>query len=292
MQISGDIMNYLFIVNPKSGKGKSIEVSNIIKNYMDEKNIDYNIIYTNKKDDAMDIANMYKNKYNCIYSVGGDGTLNEVVNGIIGGNSKLGIIPVGSGNDFYKSFKINNSNEIDVGVINNSKYFINIASVGLDADIADYANYLKDKNYPNDIVYILSLIRNYFKFKPIKTNINNEEKIITLLAVCNGMYYGGGFKIAPNANLSDGKFDIYKATEMNKIKLLNVLFKLLKGIHSTDKTIEYKLDDTIKIESVIPLIYNVDGEIIKEKNVEIKLLPKKIKLDINDNKELIKKLRL
>lgn len=285
-------MKYLFVVNPKSGKGKSIEVSNIIKNYMYEKNIDYNIIYTTKKYDATDIANIYKSKFDCIYSVGGDGTLNEVVNGIIGGKAKLGIIPVGSGNDFYKSFKMNNSDKIDVGLINNTKYFINIASVGLDADIADYANYLKDKNYPNDIVYILSLIKNYIKFEPFETQINNENDTITLLAICNGMYYGGGFKIAPNANLSDGKFDIYKATKMNKIKLLNVLLKLLKGTHSKDKTIDYKLDDNIKIDSIIPLIYNIDGEIIKEKSVEIKMLPKKIELDIDNNKELIKRLML
>lgn len=292
MQISGDIMKYLFIINPKSGKGKSLEISKIIKRYMKEKNIDCEFICTNKKSDATFIANLYKNKVDCIYSVGGDGTLNEVVNGIIGGNSKLGIIPVGSGNDFYKTFKATENDSIDVGVINDSKYFINITSVGLDADIADYANYLKDHNYPNNIVYILSLIKNYFKFKPIKTNIDNLDNNITLLAICNGMYYGGGFKIAPYADLSDGKFDIYKAANMNKIKLLNVLFKLLKGTHSNDKTINYSYTDNIKIESEVPLIYNVDGEIIKEKSTEIKLLPKEIKLDIDNNKKMIKKLML
>ena len=285
-------MKYLFIVNPKSGKEKSIEISKIIKSYMDEKNIDCSIIYTTKKYDAIGIAGIYKNKFDCIYSVGGDGTLNEVVNGIIGGKAKLGIIPVGSGNDFYKSFKINNNDKIDVGLINDSRYFINIASVGLDAEIADYANYLKEHNYPNNIVYILSLIKNYFKFRPIEVDIDNTDNKITLLAICNGMYYGGGFKIAPNADLSDGKFDIYKAVDMNKIKLLNVLFKLLKGTHSTDKTIDYELNDKIMIKSLIPLIYNVDGEIIKEKNAEIKLLPREICLDTCNNKELIKRLML
>ena len=232
-----------------------------------------------------------KNRFDCIYSVGGDGTLNEVINGIIDGKSKLGIIPIGSGDDFYKSFKENSTDKIDVGCINNSKYFINIASVGLDANIADNANYLKENNYPNNSVYILSLIKNYFRFKPVETKINGKDNTITLLAVCNGMYYDNGFKMAPNANLSDGKFDIYKASDMNKIKLLNVLIKLLKGTHSTDNTIDYSLSDKIKIESEIPLMYNVDGEIIKEKSTEIKLVPKSITLDIDANKEIIKKLR-
>jgi len=97
-------MSYIFIINPVSGKGKGLSVGKIIDEYCKNKGINYRVVYTDRKRDAEYLAALYKNvKNNVIYSVGGDGTLNEVVNGMANSESSLGIIPIGSGNDFYRS---------------------------------------------------------------------------------------------------------------------------------------------------------------------------------------------
>lgn len=114
-------MKRVFIVNPKAGNGRSLKMINAIKEICKEEKLNYEIVYTTDKGDATNIAR--KNSSNIdetiIYSVGGDGTLNEVVNGIVGSNAVLGVIPGGTGNDFYKSIKQNGRmiDKADVGLV-------------------------------------------------------------------------------------------------------------------------------------------------------------------------------
>ena len=114
-------MKHIFIVNPTAGKGKALNTVKQIEKICKERNIEYEIHYTKASKDATKIARKYFLKKYIIFSVGGDGTLNEVVNGIIGSKNMLGVIPCGSGNDFYKTLeKIDDEYPvIDVGKINN-----------------------------------------------------------------------------------------------------------------------------------------------------------------------------
>lgn len=286
-------MRHIFIINPTSGKGKGLIVSKIIDEYLKNKSIDYKIIYTKDKDDAKNIVKDFNCFNDLIYSVGGDGTLNEVINGMAYSNSSLCVVPAGSGNDFYKSIKGINYN-IDLGSVND-RYFINIASLGLDANIASYANELKKYKVSSDLIYILSLIKNYFIFNGTNLTINSDNKDITILTVCNAKYYGGGFKIAPNAILNDGLFDIYEVEKLNKINTLKVLVKLLKGTHEKDKSVKFYRTDNININSSLPLCCNVDGEIIYDTDFNFKLHKNAIKLNMQDNlriNELLKVKRL
>ena len=138
-------MKYVFIINPASGKTDYNKIKeNIIKTLENE---DYEIYETKAPKEATQIANRFKNEENTVvYSVGGDGTLNEVVNGIAEGKCKLGIIPTGSGNDFYRTLKEtkNENIRLDLGKVN-GRYFINIASVGMDAETCNNANKIKSK---------------------------------------------------------------------------------------------------------------------------------------------------
>ncbi|MBQ9072763.1 MAG: diacylglycerol kinase family lipid kinase [Bacilli bacterium] len=289
-------MNHVFIINPESGKRKGLYTGQVIDNYLKTKKVNYKIHYTDKKDDATEIANLYKSSDNVIYSVGGDGTLNEVVNSLANSDAILSIVPVGSGNDFYRCFKDFNGEYIDLGLVNN-KYFINIASLGLDASIANDANKLKDNKIPNKIVYILSLIKNYLNYSDIELNVNGIKNNLLLFAVCNGSFYGGGFQIAPYAKLNDGLLEVYEAKNLNKIDTLKLLSKLIKATHTQDSNVSYYKTDGITVESEISLLCNVDGEIIKDKKFVFSLDHEAIKilkydeLGINDllkNKKLIK----
>lgn len=274
----GDFMNHIFIINPKSGKKRGLYIGKTIKSFLENKDVNYKIFYTEEKNQATEITKMYGNPGNIIYSVGVDGTLNEIVNGLITTDAELSIIPVGSGNDFYKSYKEFSSDSLDVGLVND-RYFINVASLGLDAEIADYANILKENKIPNKVVYTLSLIKKYFTFDSIEIEVNSFNKKRMLLAICNGSYYGGGFNIAPFAKLDDGLFDVYEVDSLDKIKTLKLLLKLLKAEHSYDENVIYYRSNGLRVESNIPLICNVDGEIIKGKNFNFSIEEDAIKLN-------------
>ncbi|NMA66073.1 MAG: diacylglycerol kinase family lipid kinase, partial [Clostridiaceae bacterium] len=140
-------MHHIFIVNPAAGKGRSLQMIEVIKNRFKNFNQTYEIKVTEAPGHAKELAydSAKNNDLVRIYSVGGDGTLNEVVNGIAGSNAELGIIPCGSGNDAIRSiYKIKDpvklidmlpvcpSASVDLGKLND-RYFINIASIGFDA---------------------------------------------------------------------------------------------------------------------------------------------------------------
>ena len=211
-------MQRIFIVNPTSGKGRSLEIMKYIETQCKLKNYDYKIFYTEKKDDAKLIADYFKNTYSIVYSVGGDGTLNEVSSGLAHGNSFMSIIPAGTGNDFYKTIKNKEEGlfDIDLGQVNN-KNFINIASIGIDAEACVNADIMKKLKVPNKAVYTASFIYTYLKYHNQNIKLDNIERAITLLTVANGQYYGGGYKIAPDAKINDGMLNVILAEDLGKL---------------------------------------------------------------------------
>lgn len=289
-------MKRIFIVNPKAGNGKSNNAIKAIKEICESDNLDFDVFYTTMRGDAEACAKYFSNPSNIIYSVGGDGTLNEVVNGIMHGNGILGIIPSGTGNDFVKSIPLSNSEviECDLGKVND-RYFINVASVGIDANVAENAEIMKQKKIHPKMVYGASIIYSLMKHRNISMDINETKNCnTTLLAICNGKYYGGGIKISPNSNISDGELDIFFVQNLSTIRIMPLLLKLLKGSHLNDpKVIQWKTKK-IHIDARELLICNVDGEIIKNDEFDIKLSENKIKILNNDNvkiKQLIKNLK-
>ena len=286
-------MKYIFIVNPTSGNGRALKVSENIKRICDKRHIPFEIHYTEKPGDATKIAKKYFLSKNIIYSVGGDGTLNEVLNGIVGSKNLLGIIPCGSGNDFYKTLsKIDDPLPlIDIGKINN-KYFLNIVSVGIDAEVADNVSKMKKMKLPTNQIYNVSLVYTFFKykFKQVDVELDNTEskKKFTILTICNGSTYGGGYKIAPAASLTDGYFDIYFVDKINKPLIPFIVNMLKKGTHEQYKKVHKYKANKIKFKCDYDLICNIDGEIIIDNKFNVKLLEKAIL--INNDKSLVKEI--
>ena len=286
-------MKYVFIVNAFAGRGKSLRVAQNIKKVCLENNLDNEIIYTNKPGEATTIARSYKDSECVIFSVGGDGTLNEVLNGIVGSNNLLGVIPTGSGNDFYKTletiYELNPC--IDIGKIND-QYFINVACFGIDAEIAKNTAIMKRKNVPASQIYNASIVYTFFeyKFKEIELNINNtiRKDKFTVVAICNGQYYGGGYRMATNASLTDNKFDIYYVDKIKKIEMPNLLVKVKNGIHEQLKIVHKVQSDCIVVQSENDIICNIDGETVIDKKFEVELIKNGVTL-FND-KNLVDKI--
>ena len=284
-------MKYVFIINPASGKTDYDKIKeNIIKTLEKE---EYEIYETKAPKEATEIASRFKNEENTIvYSVGGDGTLNEVVNGIAEGKCKLGIIPTGSGNDFYRTLKEAQTENVrlDLGKVN-GRYFINIASVGMDAETCNNANKIKSK-IKLQSSYYLALIHTFLTFKSKSLKLKIDKNVYAgdyiIAAICNGKYYGGGFKIAPVASFDDNQFDIYLVSKAGKLKLIKILLALLKSEHEKYNEVRKYTGKNITITSENNLIVNIDGEITISKNIEIEMIEDA--LIIYNNNELVQKI--
>ncbi len=276
-------MKYIFIVNPESAKGNAMKIIGNIEKVCKQEHIEYEVCYTLAQGDATRLAQSYKDDENIIYAVGGDGTLSEVLNGVIGTKNKIGIIPAGSGNDFYRTVKELAKAEIesDVGVVN-GKYFLNIACVGIDAEVANNVPLMKKKNVKVKNLYTASILYTFthFKFKQIhfKSQEKDEKGNFTILSICNGRYYGGGYNISPKASLEDNYFDVYYMNKLRLPSIINLLLKLKKGKLEQDKRTNHFKTNNITVTSEEPIRFNVDGETIENTKFEIKIIPKAIKI--------------
>ncbi len=285
---------YLFIVNPVAGNNKANKYKPILMDMLRKNNIKYDIKYTVKDGGANHIlCNIEKLPYDVIVAVGGDGTVNEVINGLVGSNKIVGIIPCGTGNDLAKSLNVplnpveafclllnGKYFSIDLGKAGNW-YFTNVASIGLDADIADCANKLK-KRLSGIKAYLLALIKVLLSYKSFEVTIENNGVTVTkevmLMAVCNGRYYGGGMEIAPDASVLDGLLDVCIIDKMSKLKLLFLFPSVYKGNHKKYKEVKFYKTDKVLVKTQDKFL-NVDGEIRKiDKDIEFTIDKEKIQI--------------
>lgn len=283
-------MKVLFVVNPVAGKGLAAKVVPQIKAAMDElKDVTYDMIFTEKPGHATDIARKAaKDGMDIVFAVGGDGTVNEVMNGLVNTGSALAVIPGGSGNDFIRSLGITgNTNsiihetiqgekkKIDIGYIN-GRYFINISSAGFDAEVVLATQKAKKFFLSGSTAYIAGLIKTIFTNKPRNVSITmGDTKImekVLLMAVANGKYYGGGMMAAPDAILDDGEFDICVIRKMPKIKLLMLFPQFMKGKHKKFKEVTFYRAEKISIECEKPMAVNVDGEVFTDTKASFELI--------------------
>lgn len=276
-------MKYIFIVNPNAGRGRCQKLLPKIEEKCKEKEREYEIRYISEEKSGYDIAMEYKDEENVIYVVGGDGTLSITLPALVGAKNKLGIIPAGSGNDTYRTIKTMEDGEalIDLGKINDT-YFINVACTGVDAEVANNLDKFRDTIIPTSQLYNASIIYTFVTFKckkiKIKTSIKNIEDKYTVLSICNGSYYGGGFKIAPKSRLTDGLLDIYYAEKMPKIKMIPLILKLKNGKHEGKRRIHKFRTNHVELELDEQITFNVDGEKLSGKKFVIDVLPKAITL--------------
>ena len=274
-------MKYIFILNSMAGRGKSIELKNKIEDECRNENIEYEIRYITKEISGADIASEYKDEENVIYVVGGDGSITKTLAGIVGTKNKLGIIPAGSGNDTYRSVKNlpQGDTSIDIAKINGI-YFINVACAGIDAEVGNNVENFKGTVIPKSQIYNASIVYTFanFRFKKMrfKTKVKNINEEFTILSVCNGGYYGGGFNIAPKSKLTDGLLDIYFGEKMSKLVMIPMLLKLKSGKHEGKRRIHKFRTNHVEIELDENITFNVDGEKLTDKKFIIDVLPKEI----------------
>lgn len=293
-------MKHVFIINPNAGKYDSRQRIYDMADALREKHgLDVQCILTKKQGHATELARRLCDSGEELrfYACGGDGTVNEVANGVIGyDNAAMTVIPVGTGNDFLKNFggaaplfaDVENlwdgpqfpMDAIDV----NGRIALTIACSGIDARVAaDVHKYSESPLLDGKTSYIASLAVN-FLFKGIASHwtVTLDDEVIeddfSLVAVCNGRYYGGGFMPVAEARMDDGVLNTLVVKKVSRVTFARFVGPYSKGEYS--KFPEYAHCSTpqvIRIHSEKPdIVTCLDGECMTNSDVTIRMSEKKL----------------
>ena len=293
-------LKHLFIINPVAGgkNGRPEETERSIRSITGELEDPYEIFITKAPMEAADkvsaeaeTADMLR-----VYACGGDGTLNECVNGAaMRTNVAITNYPCGTGNDFIRMFgqddmqKFRDLKALVNGTVRpldliecGGRYGINICSVGIDARVGrDVHKYSKIPIIGGATGYVVSLAANVIKGVKQDLRISTDdltlERKITLACACNGRFYGGGFNPVPEAIPDDGILECIIIDGVSRMKVAQIVGKYAKGRFREIKgVVTYVRGTYMEIESEREFAVNIDGEIISAKKICFKIIPKAI----------------
>ena len=289
-----DQMKYALILNPSAGRGKAARLEAALRTRLKEVLGDVSYFRTHHPNHARELARQIRDDYDVIIAAGGDGTVHEVVNGMMGGRAMLAVVPIGSGNDFVKMLNLpldpdaavevirnNRQMKIDIGKVG-EEYFPNGLGIGFDAWVVREST--KVKRLRGFLIYLYSVIKTIFFYRnePVEFHANGEvrEKEIFLIAVGNGVAMGGGFYLTPDARINDGLFDVCIIHALKKREAFQNLPKALNGSHVYMKQVEMLRTDRLKIVSEKGIAAHADGELLgmELKELDISLLPGALKV--------------
>jgi diacylglycerol kinase (ATP) len=289
------------IVNPTAGAGKTVRYLPHILELVESINLDFDYQLTESPGHAVEIAQLaVKDGYRVVISVGGDGTINEVVNGLYStgdiSNVSLGIISTGTGADYIRTLGIPRpyreackrftdpvTVKADLGLVecvhngqSINRVYVNFAGLGFDAEIvrATTQTFKMLGDRPSYLMGLLSTLALY-KNRSIDLEIDGEatdRKICTVM-MSNGKYGGGGMLTAPNADPYDGLFDVVIIGDLSKPDLLWSLPMIYKGTHLSHPKVSVQRAKDVKINTGKNMSVQADGDLIGETPARFKILP-------------------
>ena len=293
-------MIYHFILNPKSGRSrKQAKMEDHIKSACAKRQLNYHIYYTTCVKDATEYVKSMisisteRQRFIC---VGGDGTINEIVNSApCNSNVEFGVIPGGSGNDFVRNFNnhklfSNIDAQIDGSPVSldlircNDQYCVNMINIGFDCAVAKKANEIKNKYKfaSPSIAYILGVVIGFFQKFGTHMKITYDDGSVidgelTLTAIGNGRFCGGGFMAAPKAALTDGMIDICAIQKVSRLTFISLVGDYKAGTFLSNpkamKVIDYRQVSKFKMDFEMPIPICIDGEITSAQSVDIEVIP-------------------
>ncbi len=299
----------LIIVNPVAGRGTGESTLPLISQAVQEAGLDCEIVRTERPWHAAELAEEgAASGFDVVAFAGGDGTLNEVINGLMAaklkgrGEAALAALPVGRGNDFAFSMGAavtwqdgiqalvqNKRKRIDIGHVRGGLYpagrfFGNGVGIGFDAVVGFEALKLKRlSGFPSYIVAALRTIFLYFHAPTIEIKLDDETitQSCLMVSIMNGIRMGGGFFMAPESKSDDGLFDLCIVEDVSIPRTFGLIAKFMKGTQGVDRAVRFARSRTITTTAVAgSLPVHADGETICEEGdqLTLELLPAQLDL--------------
>lgn len=294
------------IVNPSSAGGSTGEAWPQIASDLRSQFGAFRVVFTKKRGDAAVLAGDAARKgAKFIIACGGDGTVSEVANGILssGKDAELGILPSGTGGDFRRTLDIplqsraaarvlseGRTVKIDVGRVSfvdpngneAMRYFVGVASCGMSTKVIERVK--ADK-----MSFAASLLQTAMRTEPVRLAVqlddSHERHLVVLnLCVANARYFGGGMKIAPDAKLTDGKFDVIGVGDLSALKLFTSAPRVYMGSHLSMPEVSHALARKIAIRSTnqaCEIALEIDGELPGKLPATFQIIPEALRVRVN-----------
>jgi YegS/Rv2252/BmrU family lipid kinase len=305
------------IVNPASASGQTSVRWPVLQNLLEQESFVFDVAPTTGPGTATGLARKAIHEgCEMVVAVGGDGTINEVANGFfengkpINPEAVLGVLCVGTGGDFIKTMNIprepqlavktllgKSTKAIDVGECNFidhfgnkvSRVFVNIADIGVGGETVERIN-RRARKRTGKVAYFASTLVSLLQYKNKKMRLRiddhfDQEKVVSLLAVANGQFFGGGMRIAPEAKVDDRLFDVVIVGDIGTATFLANLRKLYAGTILTHPQVELLRGKHVTVSSAARALLDLDGEQPGVAPVEFTLLPSALRVKIQKNKK-------
>jgi diacylglycerol kinase (ATP) len=287
----------LFVVNPESGKGKGKVFWEKAEKYLKARSVAYEVWHTkqNEKLTSQIRDEAKQKKWQAVVAIGGDGTVNEVGSGLIGGPVPFGIIPSGTGNDFAFAHAIPSRPEkalarilkfqpepVDTATVNGQPMF-GSTGVGFDVSVVDRVNRSGLKKWFGSFSYGMEAVKCLFSYKSRSMTLKmdgNEYQLekCWMVSVANIRQYGGGIRICPQADTRDGYLDVCCVQNLSKGQFIRAFPLTYFGWHTRHPAIRFERAQQIEILGPESFPYHIDGEVKGTTPVRIEVHPRSLLL--------------
>ena len=283
----------LVIINPSASRGRGVRAWARVRDLVTSHGLAFTEVLSERPKHAWEIAGEAATQgYSTVVAAGGDGTVNEVINGLMqipqAMRPALAVIPGGTGNDFARAIGtpkrailavqalLNGTRKrVDVGQVND-RYYAGISGVGFDAEAARQAN-----AWPRWIggtaLYVAAILKMLVTYSSVEARITIDGRAQTLrmflLAAANTKWYGGGMLMAPHAEIDDGRLGIVYAGDLGKLETLMLLPKVYTGKHLEHPKVSHTTADEVVVESDVPLSIHADGETVGRVPARFRTVP-------------------
>jgi YegS/Rv2252/BmrU family lipid kinase len=300
----------MFIVNPNSGNGTTAVKWTEIENGLHLNDLPYSVSYTKAPMDAVTLTrNAIEDGFDCIAAVGGDGTINEVINGFyshgkkINENTLFTAIPMGTGCDLARVIDLKKDLKSIIRIWEEgsivvcdiveakytgwngqreSRYFINMADIGLGSETVIRVN-RNSKVLGGFLSFLTGAVGTIINYKNRYVTVTVDGTSIysgpsSLVAVANGKYFGGSMMIAPNAEINDGLLDIIVLKDFKKFELICNLPRVYKGAHLNHLNVNSYKGKEVLIESSEEVFLEMDGETTGRADATFRIIPSDMRI--------------
>jgi diacylglycerol kinase (ATP) len=276
---------YYLVFNPNAGRGRAKALLGQARTFFDTQQLPYTVLTTTYPKHATElVCDLPLNAV--VLSLGGDGTLHEIVNACVHTPRTVGVLPAGSGDDFAFAIGLGRDNiqqalevvkrghvktvdtaRLSTNSSNTSETFVNAFGVGFDADVA-YGMYTAPKFLKERNAYLYSILATLGRLENIPVTITLDDKQVfhgpaLLVSIQNGPRTGGSFLFSPNATVDDGLLDVVIAGKFGRLGTLNILPKVLKGTHMRHSKVKILQGKVVTLEWARPRPGHMEGELLE-----------------------------